>query len=82
MNEEKIYWLDKKTNVNKLIIGVLVICVFLLIIDFFYEKHPQVFVEKWMGFYCFYGFLICCVIVVGGKFFRKIVIRKENFYDD
>ena len=76
------YWLDKQSNVNKLIIGVCTVCALLLIADFFYEKHPLVFVERWFGFYCFYGFIICCGIVFGGKLLRKLVMRKENFYDE
>ena len=75
-------WFGNQKNVGKLSIGICGICLLLLGIDFFYEKHSQVFVEELFGFYCFYGFVICFVIVFGGNILRKIVLRKENFYDD
>ena len=75
-------WFDNQKNVDKLILGIFGICLVLLGIDLFYEKHSQVFVEGLFGFYCFYGFVICFVIVLGGNILRRIVLRKENFYDD
>jgi len=82
MIRKKERWLDKKNNIDKLIFGVFVCCVLLLITDFFYEKHSQVFVESWFGFYCFYGFIICCVVVFGCKLMRKLLMRREDFYDN
>ena len=82
MSEKKEHWLDKKRNIDKLIFGVVISCFLLLIIDLFYEKHSQVFVENWFGFYCFYGFIICCIVIFGGKLMRKLLIRREDFYDN
>ena len=80
--KQKKDWFDNQKNVDKLILGLCGICLVLLGIDLFYEKHSQVFLEDLFGFYCFYGFVICFVIVLGGNILRKIVLRKENFYDD
>ena len=82
MTDKKNHWFDKKSNVDKLIIGILFSCILLFSIDLFYEKHSLIFVEDWYGFYCVYGFIICCVIVFGGKLLRKLLIRKETFYDE
>ena len=79
--KDKKYWIDSKSNVDKLVYAICIICVSLFLIDFFYEKHPQVYVEQLFGFYCLYGFIICCGIVFGGIALRKLVARQEKFYD-
>ena len=81
MSDEKKYWLDNPANVKKLIIGVVIICAGLLVSEFFYQKHAHFAVEKWFGFYGFYGFIVFSVIVLIGKELRKILMRKEDYYD-
>lgn len=82
MNDKRDYWLDKPANINKIIKVIAVICAALLLADLFYEKHPQVAVEYWFGFYGFYGFIAFCGIVIAGKFLRKLIMRNEDYYDD
>jgi hypothetical protein len=38
--------------------------------------------EKIPAFYAIYGFVACVVLVVIAKRMRKVVIRKENYYDE
>lgn len=82
MNDENKYWLDKPANIKKLIIAVVVICAGLLASEFFYEKHGHFAIEKWFGFYGFYGFIVFCAIVMTGKALRKVLMRKEDYYDE
>lgn len=82
MSDDKKDWLDNPTNVKKIIIGVVVICVGLLGAEFFYHKHAHFAVENWFGFYGFYGFIVFCGIVLIGKQLRKILMRSEDYYDD
>jgi hypothetical protein len=81
MKDKRDYWLDKPANINLLIKITVVICAGLLLADLFYEKHPQVVVEYWFGFYGFYGFIVFCAIVFAGKYLRKLIMRKEDYYD-
>ena len=81
MENKRDYWLDKPANINLLIKVVIVLCVGLLVADLLYEKHPLVAVEYWFGFYAFYGFICFCGIVFAGKFLRKLVMRKEDYYE-
>ncbi len=82
MNKEQKYWFNNKTNVKKLIIGILTSCSLLLLLDLFYEKHPLVPIENWFGFYCFFSFIVGCVIVFCGNLMRRLLMRKEDFYDE
>ncbi len=82
MSDDKKYWLDNPNNIRKLIIGVVIICAGLLVAEFFYEKHAHFAVEHWFGFYGFYGFIVFIGIVLIGKELRKVLMRKEDYYDE
>ena len=55
-------------------------------IDLFIRRHLSfadgIFnSEGWFGFYAFYGFASCVVLVVVAKELRKILMRREDYYD-
>lgn len=78
---EKKYWLDDPRNVNKLI-GVLVaVCALLVLADLFYHKHVHFGFEAWFGFHAWFGFGMCVALVLIAKELRKLLKRKENYYD-
>ena len=79
--ENKSYWLDKPGTL-RLIIAVLVIsCIALFAVDFFYHKHGHYDFEQRYGFYAWYGFLSYCFIVLSAKQMRKLIGRKEDYYE-
>ena len=84
MAPERKYWLDEPRNVNKVFYGVCILCALFGLLDvggFFYHKHVHEPVEKVWNFYGFYGFVACWVLVLAAKRLRKLVLRKENYYD-
>ena len=75
-------WFDQPSNVRKIIIGLVVLCVCLVFADLFYTNdHPYFAVETFFGFQAWVGFLAFVVIVFLGRFLRLIVRREENYYD-
>ncbi len=83
MNEPKDEntWFDKPANVKKIIVALLVVCALLLVAEFFYHKHPHFAVEEWFGFYAFYGFIMCVLLVLAAKVMRVFLMRDEDYYD-
>lgn len=79
---EKPRWLDNFDNVKKLIWGFVVLCVALFAVDFFYHRHVERSWESWYGFYAIYGFVACVVLVLVATEMRKVVMRKEDYYDE
>ncbi len=60
-----------------------VILAVILILELFVEKHPAFKVEYWFGFNALYGFLAAAVLMFGGRYIlRPLVKRKEDFYND
>ncbi len=74
-------WFDKPANVKKIIAALCAVCGLLMIADFFYHKHAHFAVEKLFGFYAFYGFIMCVLLVLAAKVMRVWLMRDEDYYD-
>lgn len=79
---EKPRWLDDFNNVKKLVRAFTAICALLFLADFFYERHWEHPWEWIFGFYGIYGFVACVLLVLGAKEMRKVLMRKEDYYDE
>lgn len=75
------HWLDRPSNIRKLVRTFLVICILVLVADFFYEKHSHYGWEKSPGFYALFGFSAYVFLVFAAKAFRRFVMRKQDYYD-
>ena len=64
------------------------VCALVLLIDLLdvlsvgYHKALQFDAEQLPGFYGLYGFVACVVLVLLAKLLRKLVMRKEDYYDE
>jgi hypothetical protein len=79
---EKRHLFDDPKNVKRVLYILYAICAGLFIGDFFINRpieHPW---EALFGFYAIFGFTACVLLVLGAKEMRKIVMRKEDYYDD
>ena len=81
-SEKKKYWLDKPTNVNKLVYFLYGVCALLFLFDFFYARYGHYEFENWYGFYAIFGFISYVALIHVGKALRKLVKRNESYYDD
>ncbi len=73
---------DNPRNVKKVIYALCAVCGLSLFLDFFvnrYVDHPW---EALFGFYAVYGFVACLFLVLAAKGMRKLIIRKETYYDE
>lgn len=80
-NENKDYWLDRPDNVRKLYVGLWVMGLALVIPDFFLHKHEDVELATSLGFYAIFGFVACVALVLTAKGLRRLLMRKEDYYD-
>ena len=81
MENSKKYWLDKPRNVKNLLIILYVVCALLLLTDVFYHKHAIISLEEAFGFYGIYGFVACVILVLVAKEMRRLLCRKEDYYE-
>lgn len=72
---------DNPKNVKKLRIFFYIVLVGLLIAELFIHKHHGLSWEHYHGFYAVYGFLSYVFLIFVAKILRKIVMRREDYYD-
>lgn len=72
---------DNPKNVRRLRIGFFVALILVLIAESFVDMHGEFYVEHFYGFYAVYGFISYVVLIFVAKRLRKIIMRKEDYYD-
>lgn len=80
-SNEKKYLFDNPVNVTRLLRGFYIICGILLLADLIVHRHTLHPWEGLPGFYAVYGFVACVVLVLIAKEMRKVLMRKEDYYD-
>ncbi len=78
---EKKYFFDKPVNVEKLLKVFYALCGLLFMVDFVIHRHIYTNWEKLPGFYALYGFVAFVVLVVVSHLLRRLLMRKEDYYD-
>ena len=75
-------WFEQPANINRMIYGLVGVCILLVVFDLFYTNpHPHFAIETSIGFQAWFGFLAFVIIVFLGRMLRLIVSRPEDYYD-
>jgi len=80
-HDEKQFIFDKTENVNRLLRGFYIVCGVLLALDFIIHRHMSHDWEHMPGFYAIFGFVACVLLVLAAKEMRKVLMRREDYYD-
>ena len=81
MNEGKTYLFDNKRNVRFVVRALIAACILLFGLDFILHRHAAHPWEEIPGFYAIYGFVACVLLVLLAKEMRKLLIRREDYYE-
>lgn len=79
---DKSHVFDKPRNVRRLILTLYALCGLTLALDFVIHRHVDHPWEVVWGFYCLYGFVACVLLVLVAKELRKVLMRREDYYDE
>ena len=74
-------WLERRGSIKKLFVALLVVSGLLILADLVYHKHAHYAIEEWFGFYAIFGFIAYLLIVGASWLWRRVVMRKEDYYD-
>ncbi len=72
---------DNPENVKKLRKGFFAALVLVLVAEAFVDMHGEFTVDHFYGFYAVYGFISYVFLIFVAKGLRKILMRKEDYYD-
>lgn len=79
--ESKRYWLDRPENVARLYRGLWGMGVLLVLLDLVVNRHAEAEFDGGFGFYALYGFVACVALVLAAKLLRRVLMRREDYYD-
>tara|TARA_B100001250_G_C19303575_1_gene572999 strand:+ start:252 stop:476 length:225 start_codon:yes stop_codon:yes gene_type:complete len=68
-------------NFGKVNSIVLFICIVLLFLEFFGDRHGETELEELLFFPAIFGFVSCIIIFKVGVALRSIFMRDEDYYD-
>ncbi len=74
--------LDKPGNVKLILRIFYAICTGLLLADFLYNRHAIHPWEGLWGFYALFGFVACVALVLAAKEMRRVLMRRDTYYDE
>ncbi len=74
------YLFDHPGRVRLVVRLLVASCVLLFGLDLFLHRHAEHPWEALVGFYPLYGFVACVILVLLAKELRKLVMRKEDYY--
>jgi len=80
--KDKRHVFDDPRNVKRVIYALCIVCALSLIADLFVHRHVEHPWESLFGFYSVFGFVGIGVLVLLAKELRKIIMRREDYYDD
>ena len=81
-NKKEYSWFDHPQNIKRLKIGFYIVLALLVLPDFFMHKHTLFSsVEALPGFYAFFGFVACVIIILVSKLFGFALKVREDYYD-
>lgn len=72
---------DKPQNVRRTLNLLYAVCAVLFVADFLIHRHLEHLWESLWGFYAVYGFVACVILVLVAKQMRKLLMRREDYYD-
>lgn len=75
--------LEDPATIRLMWIVSLVVLAALVAADFAVHHHEHFGIDGTFGFYAWYGFAVCAVMVLVSKFVVGLVLkRKDTYYDD
>jgi hypothetical protein len=78
---QKRHVFDDPKNVWRVIYALHAICAVSVAAEFFVRRHVAHPWEALFGFYSVYGFVACVILVLVAKEMRKVIMRREDYYD-
>lgn len=80
MNDK--HWLVRPSTIRLLWVVFAVVLALTVVAQVFVHMHPHFEIEALFGFYAWYGFGVCVLMVIAAKLLGFVLKRKETYYDE
>ncbi len=78
---EKKPWLTQPENVRLLWRGFIAVLVLTVLLQLAIPIHGHFGIDGTFGFFAWYGFIACAVMILGSKLVGVFLKRKDTYYD-
>jgi hypothetical protein len=75
------HWLVRPRTIRGLWIAFIAILALTVLADFVIRPHAEFGIDGTIGFYAWYGFLICVVLIAGARALGVLLKRRDDYYD-
>lgn len=79
---EKTHVFDNPRNVKRILYALYAVCALSIVAELFIDRHVDHPWEVLFGFYGVYGFVACTILVLAAKELRKVLMRRQDYYDE
>jgi hypothetical protein len=74
-------WLVRPSTIRLLWVVFAVVLALTVLADLFIEAHPVFGIDGTFGFYAWYGFLSCVVLIFVSRGLGLFLKRRDDYYD-
>ncbi len=67
---------------GRILAGLFALCAIVLVWDFFVDRKVHHPFEEWPVMYPLFGFAGISLLILAAKGLRRLVMRREDYYDD
>lgn len=79
--DEPEHWLVRPETIRKLWVGSSVVLALMVAADLFIDQYEYFGIDGTFGFYAWYGFGTCVLMVVGAKMLGIFLKRTDAYYE-
>ena len=80
MKNNQVHWLVRPTTIRRLSIISIIVLALTVVPDFFLPDYGHFGIDSTFGFYAWYGFITCAVMVFVAKLLGLFLKRKDDYY--
>lgn len=81
LRPEDMHWLVRPKTISKLWVGGIALLVAMVVMGAFAHPHVYFGIEGTFGFFAWYGFITCVIMVVGAKVLGAALRRRDDYYE-
>lgn len=75
------HWLARPATIRRLWVVFIAILALTVLADFVITPHGEFGIDGTIGFYAWYGFLSCVVLIFGALGLGAVLKRRDDYYD-
>ena len=75
------HWLVRPATIRRLWIAFVAVLIVTVVADVFIDRHGEFGIDGSIGFYAWYGFLSCVMLIFGARLLGVLLKRRDGYYE-